>query len=173
VNALETEVAGLQQAQAAHTTEQAQQAAEITRLSGFVSYLATVVPRRTPVLTPPTKTPYVAIEGGVLLEEGRCCAGGAAGVPLTLQADLEARSQTGQVTEMRLYVGLGPASLRDMADQPWEPYRPQVGFEVTPAVNWVGYYVSAQFKDAQGGVSDIFWDDISVEGMPSELTPSP
>ncbi len=173
VDELQTEVAGLRQTQAVQATALAEQGAQVTRLSGFVSYLATVVPRATRTIQPPTKTPFVPIEGSVLLEGGRCCAGGIAGQPLTLHAELQARSQMGDVVEMRTRIGLAAATLADMAGRAWEPFSRQVTFEVSPGVNWTGYFVSAQFRDSQGTESDVFWDEISVEGEPPGGTTTP
>ncbi len=171
--ALQTQVAHLMQTQSAQATGLAEQAAQLTRLSGFVSYLATVVPRVTPTLSAPTMTPFAPFEGEVLIEGGRCCAGGPVGQPLTLHAELEARSQTGDVVEMRTRVGLSVATIGDMAGQPWRPFVRQVAFDIVPGINWIGYYFSAQFRDSHGVVSEIFWDDISVEGMPPPPTPAP
>ncbi len=173
VSGLQAEVAGLRQTQVVQATGLAEQAAQVTRLSGFVSHLATVVPRGTSTLYPPTITPFVPILGNVLLEDGRCCAGGEAGHPLTLHAELQARSWLGEVVEMRARIGLAAATPGDLTDQPWEPFRPRVTFEIVPAVNWAGYFVSAQFRDSNGTVSEVFWDDISVEGEPPGATSTP
>jgi len=173
VGGLQTEVAGLRQTQAVQATALAEQAVQVTRLGGFVSYLATVVPRATHTIQPPTKTPFVPIEGSVLLEGGRCCAGGIAGQPLTLHAELQARSQQGDVVEMRTRIGLAAATPADMTGQTWEPFSRQVTFEIIPGVNWTGYFVSAQFRDSKGAVSDVVWDEISVEGEPPGATTTP
>jgi hypothetical protein len=173
LHALQTEVAEQRQVQEAQATTIAEQASQATRLSEFVSYLATVVPRVNPTLVAPSLTPFVPVSGAVILEAGRCCVGGIVGQPLTLHAELLAHSQAGEVIEMRTYLGPATATIRDLANQPWEPFRPQVTFEIVPGINWVGTYVSAQFRDSQGAVSEITWDDISVEGMPPPPTSPP
>lgn len=174
-DALQTEVAHLAEIQAAQATELALQGAEATRLADFVTYLATVVPRTTPKsqVPTPTSTPWTAIEGSVLIEDGRCCAGGPAGQLLTLHAELHAYSRAGDVLEMRTRTGTAPAEIRDMANAPWIPYMTQLTFDVVPAINWTGAFLTVQFRDSQGNVSEIFWDDISVEGMPPSPTESP
>ena len=74
---------------------------------------------------------------------------------------------------MRSWEGTTPAHIRDIANAPWVPYTTQVTFDVVPAVNWTGAYFSAQFRDSQGNVSEIVWDEISVEGIPVSPTPVP
>jgi hypothetical protein len=170
---LQTQVAALADAQAAQATALSDQTARTTRLGGIVSDLATAMPRFTSTQYPPTMTPYTTTQGGVILESGRCCVGGMAGAPLTLHADLHPRSQAGAVTEMRLHVGASPASVHDMGEEAWVPYVSQTTLTIKPALNWVGIYVSVQFRDAQGVLSEVFWDDISVEGMPPVPSSAP
>jgi hypothetical protein len=40
-------------------------------------------------------------------------------------------------------------------------------------VNWTGFYVSVQYRDADGNLSPVYDDDVSVEGQPPTLTPTP
>lgn len=54
----------------------------------------------------------------------------------------------------------------EMAAVNWEPFVPSKTYPVVVALNWAGYYVSAQFQDEQGNVSPVYCDDISVEGAP-------
>jgi hypothetical protein len=173
MSGLRTDVASMGGTQSAQDTALAEQAAQLTRLSGFVSYLATSVPRITSTVGPPTITPFTVFDGSVLLEDGRCCAGGPAGVPLILHAQIRAHSINGPVTHMRLWIGPSQASQRDLTSADWVPFSSQAEFEVVPTVNWTGFFVSVQFRDSSGAVSQVFSDDISIEGMPPGATLTP
>lgn len=150
---------------------------------------ATSMPTATMTLTPtatatatPTSTPeprnYLplirrsaasAVRGSVLIEGGSCCVGGAAGDTIEIDAAFEASSSFGDVTEMRvrgLYGG-GCLAEDEMAQVSWEPFVSSKAYPVTLAINWVGFYVSVQYRDASGNLSPVYCDDISVEGMPA------
>lgn len=108
-------------------------------------------------------------EGSVEIEEGNCCVGGTEGESLAIQTAFSAESPEGAVTEMRTQWEYGGAcaSVTEMAALPWEPFVPEKSYTITPVINWVGFYVSAQFMDEVGNLSPVFCDDVSVEGMPS------
>jgi hypothetical protein len=53
-----------------------------------------------------------------------------------------------------------------MEQAAWEPFVTQRSFPFTLAINWVGFYISAQYRDQHGNLSPAFCDDISLEGMP-------
>jgi len=40
-------------------------------------------------------------------------------------------------------------------------------------LNWVGFYVTAQFRDQLHNLSAVVQDDVSVEGMPPMPSPLP
>jgi hypothetical protein len=112
-----------------------------------------------------TQTAY-PVTGSVVIEEGRCCAGGRAGSTIQLRVDFQASSRVGEVTEMKVQVGQcihDPAEL----NASWEAYQAQRTFETTLAINWVGWWVSVQYRDSAGNLSPVYCDDISLEGSPA------
>jgi hypothetical protein len=38
-------------------------------------------------------------------------------------------------------------------------------------INWTGFYVSVQYRDAEGNLSPVVCDDISIEGHSPTPTP--
>ncbi len=163
---LRTQVGELGQTQSAMARTIETQSAEITRQSGFLSYLATAMLRRGPTFTPSPPTPVLPITGWVILEDGRCCIGGTAGQPLDLHAEFYAQSQLAPVTEMRTWLGPSPATLDDLQGVEWVPFAEQATFVIVPAINWAGVTLSVQFRDGRGTESQVASDDISVEGNP-------
>ena len=73
---------------------------------------------------------------------------------------------------MRRLEGMHCFSEDEMTGAAWEPFTPSVTetFVIT-AINWVGHYLSVQFRDSQGNLSRVVCDDISVEGLPAPPTP--
>lgn len=142
------------------------QATELAAQATMIAYLATRGPGmaiRSPSLTP---TPYLSVIGSVVIEEGRCCAGGVAGQTIELSARFEASSPFGEITHMRVHTGSGPQPVDGFpASSVWEPYRPTRTFSTKVGLNWTGFFVSVQFRDAAGNISPIVWDEISIEGM--------
>ena len=108
------------------------------------------------------------VTGSLLLEDGRCCAGGTAGSQVEVNATFRAESPAGKVTTMRVSTAGG--CLRDAAslDAPWEPFAEGKQFTPTLAINWVGFYVNVQFRDEAGNLSAVYCDDISMEGSPAQ-----
>jgi len=47
----------------------------------------------------------------------------------------------------------------------WEPLNAQQTFTFTQPINWITFYVNAQFCDLQVGESPVYCNDIAVEGM--------
>ncbi len=94
-------------------------------------------------------------------------------------------SASSPVTEMQFCVSLeAPCELTDQ----WTPFYPHQ--EVVFPADWLGrrtlninasfrdaggnnvlYFVSVQYRDANGNVSPVYCDDISVEGMPPPPRP--
>ena len=138
----------------------------------MISYLATNIPRFVPRGGVPaiTPTPYLPVQGAVIIEDGRCCVMAVAGNTIQLTVTFRAFSQLAQFSEMRVRVGGMAFSEREMAAAAWEPFVRQRRYPVHVAVNWVGFYVSVQYRDAQGNMSPVYFDDISVEGMPPTPT---
>ncbi len=107
------------------------------------------------------------VEGTVEIEGGRCCVGSTAGDTIEVEVAFSATSSAGEVTEMRVATAGIKFDAAAMADVPWEPFAPSKSYPVAVALNWTGYWVSAQFRDAAGNVSPVVYDDISVEGSPA------
>jgi hypothetical protein len=94
--------------------------------------------------------------------------GGFVGATLQEPVDFSAASPFGKVTEMRVKSAAGSVCLTEaeMEKAPWEPFVPTKAFPVQVALNWTSFNVSAQFRDAAGNVSQVYCDEISVEGSP-------
>lgn len=151
------------------------QIAALERQGEMLSYLATNQPPRMPdtpmIITP---TAWDMVSGGVEIEGGACCAGGTTGDTITLEINLYAHSNTSEITHMRMATGMGgPFTVDDLVDVEWIPYVEMVTTEMSLAINWVGYWVGVQFMDADGNISDVYSDDISLEGMPPQPTVMP
>ena len=110
--------------------------------------------------------------GSVLLQGGACCIGGVVGTQVELRKEFAAESPFGPVAEMRRKEGGFCFSEAEMADAAWEPFTDSVTEPfVIQALNWVGHYLSVQYRDSLGNLSPVVCDDISVEGMPAPPTP--
>jgi hypothetical protein len=156
---LVTQVAGL-------ATVSAYQATQIAARDETISYLATRVgalplPTRGPI---PTMTPYQPVRGSVAIEWGRCCTDGIAGEMIQVNVVFEASGPVTEVTEMRVRVGTVQFEESDMAETEWLPFESLKAYPVPVVVNWTSFYVSVQYRDAQGNVSPVYHDDIWVEG---------
>ena len=121
--------------------------------------------------TPAPSNSY-PVTGTVALKGGASVTGGTVGSTLAIDAAFKASSPSGQVTEMRTAARYGGNCLKDVSSVAWEPFAPAKTFTVTVGLNFIGFYVSAQFRDANGNLSPIVCDDISVEGMPAKPTAS-
>jgi hypothetical protein len=179
---LATQVAGLATADAhqatqiaAQATVNARQATQMAAQGTVISYLATRVGAQpiTTVAPIPTMTPYRPVRGAVEIEDGRCCTGGMAGETIQVNVAFEATSPLAEVTEMRIRAGGVRFTESEMAEAEWEPFASLKTYPVYVALNWVGFYVSIQYRDAQGNLSPVYHDDISVEGHPPTPSPQP
>lgn len=152
--------------------------------------LSPLEPAPTPTLTPaapPTDTPVPfsppaemnaatltaltnsPVQGAVVINEGRPM-GAIAGTHIEIPAAFSASSTLGEVREMRARAAMYCVKPEEMAVELWQPFTPVKTFPFTPPINWVGFYVTVQFRDSAGNLSPLYCDDISVEGMPA-LTP--
>jgi hypothetical protein len=155
-------------------TVAAQQATEIGALenamesqSEVISYLATRMPRLpTPTMATFEPTPYRPVGGSVVLEDGRCCAGGRAGEVIEISAEFHAQSPDAEIVKMRYRLAHDKADEDELAQVPWQPFREQEEIPVEVALNWVGYTLSVQFMDGAGNLSPVYHDEISIEGNP-------
>ncbi len=127
-------------------------------------------------LPSPVQTAAVATQaafpvgGSVLIEGGRCCAGGVEGETIQIDVEFEASSPFDEVTDMRVRTGGRFWSEAEMSQAEWEPFGPTKSYPFRVVINWVGFYVSVQYRDAQGNLSPVYHDDISVEGHPAPPT---
>jgi hypothetical protein len=149
------------------------------QLTSRASYtISGIVKDTTPVesLPPRVQTGVAAtrtafpLRGSVEIEGGRCCTWGYAGGTIEVTAAFEASSPHGEVTEMRVRTGGGCRSEAEMASFDWEPFEPKREYLVRVALNWIGFYVTAQYRDQYGNLSPAYCDDIGVEGHPP-ITP--
>lgn len=160
--ALATENGRLSSRVAALETEQAALAARDDSQDLFLSYLATAMP------TPSGREAgAVGVEGSVVIEGGTCCVGGTAGDTVDIHIAYQASSPYAEVTEMRVRAGGGgPFTEAGLAEEAWVPFMTSLTVPFGVAINWVGFYVAVQYRDALGNLSPVYTDDISVEGMP-------
>jgi len=139
----------------------------------YISYLATRVPAfATTAVNDPQRDQ--SVQGSLMIEGGRCCVGGIAGQPVRIQVALQAISSAAEIAEMRLRPGLIPLNEVDLSNTEWEPYALFREFEYVPPLNWSGFYIAVQFRDALGNLSPVYSDGVSVEGMhppPPSATP--
>lgn len=156
-----------QKALSALATQSAGQATLISSQGTFVAHLATRGPARvTPVGPGVEPTPYRPLIGSVLIEDGRCCAGGRGGETIEIGVGFVASSPFGEVTQMRVRLGSVRFTEEDLSQAEWEPFVHQKSYPVQVALNWVGYTISVQYQDEAGNLSPVYGDEIAVEGSP-------
>jgi hypothetical protein len=105
------------------------------------------------------------VRGSVEIEGGGCCVGGTEGDTIDVRVAFEASSPTAEVTEMR--VSKGCPTEDEIADVTWEPFVTERTYPVKIFINWTGFYIGVQYRDAQGNLSPVYCDDIAVEGHPA------
>jgi len=130
-----------------------------------------ITPQATPSVTdtPESATTVVTgVTGGVLIEDGQSAMGGTAGDTIQASVTFTATSPAAPVIEMRVSLGCNEESLVAAA---WETFASQKTYPVRVILNWVGWGISVQYRDANGNVSPMYCDDINVEGMPAQPTP--
>ena len=122
----------------------------------------------------PTETPDISatllaypVTGEAIPEQS--IIGGTAGSKLDLTVHFSAQSPYGQVTEMRLGGWLDPAV--GEIDAAWEPFVEEKTFQVSVPLNWSTFYLSVQFRDAKGNLSQVYRVEVAVEGSPVMPTP--
>jgi hypothetical protein len=85
-----------------------------------------------------------------------------------LHVAFSASSPFGEVTEMRVKQGAPWFTNVD-----WEPFAPFKSYPWTIIANWAPLRINAQFRDQNGNLSPIYWDEIQQEGFCSiTMTPS-
>jgi hypothetical protein len=114
------------------------------------------------------------VSGSVVLAGGASATGGVAGQAIQIQAAFTATSPEGVVTRMRVkQSGTCQIGQIRMDEVIWEPFNSTKTYTVPVAINWVGFYVAAQYHDEKGNLSPVYCDDISVEGMPPSPVTTP
>jgi hypothetical protein len=109
--------------------------------------------------------------GSVQIEGGGCCAGGTAGESIEVDVNFEATSPFADVIEMRTMTGGMCFTEEAISSAGWETFEQEREFPVHVAINWVGFYVTVQYRDAEGHLSGVYCDDISIEGHPATSVP--
>ncbi|MDH5508132.1 MAG: hypothetical protein OEZ02_12995, partial [Anaerolineae bacterium] len=74
---------------------------------------------------------------------------------------------------MRYHSGITKYTEADLKFSPWVPFQAELAIPWPVVINWVGMWVTVQYRDAQGNLSLVYSDDISVEGMPAPSTGTP
>ena len=149
-------------------TEPAERSEDSIEIVGVVADGAVIEDLPAPVQTAVAVTAVAyPVQATAVIEGGICCQGGAAGAQIPLDVEFTATSPFGEVTEMRVSMSAGCRTEAELADTAWEPFQPTKTYQIAVVINWVGHYVSAQFRDAAGNLSPVVCDDISVEGMPA------
>jgi hypothetical protein len=154
---------------AALTAENSQQSTEIAQQMEYISYLSTrSAAGFVTAAIDSTPTPYLPVVGSVELEDGRCCAEGKIGEVTDIAVRYNALSLEGEnpITDMRVRLGTRKFSMEEFTEQEWEPFVPEQTLQVETPANWVGYTISVQFRDSEGYLSLVYWDEIAVEGTP-------
>lgn len=151
-------------------TQAAEQAPETTQAPQVVLHFQNFAPL---VFAGANNRLERVVSGSVLLEKGRCCAGGIVGQVIQIQADFQASSPVAEVTEMRVRPGSQVYDEQEMQAAPWESYKNQEQFPVPVVINWVGFHISVQYRDALGNFSPVYHDEISIEGQPAMPTLTP
>jgi hypothetical protein len=151
-------------------TQAAEQAPETTQAPQSLLHLQHFAPL---IFAGATNSSDRLVSGSIVLEEGRCCAGGVVGQVIQIGVEFQASSPEADITEMRVRPGSQFYDEQEMQAAPWEPYRNQEQFPVPVVINWVGFYISVQYRDALGNLSPVYHDDISIEGQPATPTMTP
>jgi hypothetical protein len=168
VNALNTTVWDLQATLEFVSTVQSYQSTRIglaqAEQDDIGPVVTTAAPQPPGITFTPSPTMSSTVAGSVEIEGGICCAGGRPGDTIQLSVAFEAVSTQGEVVEMRYATAYIQADEERMSEEPWVPFQSEISFSTQLAVNWVGWWISVQYRDAQGNVSPIYYDDISLEG---------
>ena len=81
-----------------------------------------------------------------------------------MHVTFSAWSSQGAVTEMRVSHFMGCQKDAATLDAPWEPYVTEKTYPASLGLNWIGWYINVQYRDAAGNLSPVYCDDISLEG---------
>ncbi len=136
-----------------------------------LNLIASVNPATPEAAQPPFVKTLVAatsvsfpVTGSVKIADGRCCLGGKAGSRIDIPVSFSASSPLAPVTGMRLAYSCPVEGENIQA--PWEPFQAERTYATTAAINWTGWYIAVQYRDAKGNLSPVYCSDISIEGNP-------
>lgn len=152
------------------------QATQIGQHQELLSSLATRVPGGASVgggTITPTPFSESGLSGSVVIHGGACCVGGTAGDMISIDVQFEAQSAGGEVVEMRVITARAQIDPEQMAEGEWMPFRMEESYQIVLPGNWTSFWVFVQYRDSRGVVSEIYSDEIAVEGMPPDPTPTP
>jgi len=107
------------------------------------------------------------ISGSILINDGDCCAGGIIGDSVQLNASFGLSNRSHTTTQMKVKISNNCETDPELMGEEVLQFSPNMEFSVVAASNWVGHFISVQFIDENWNVSEIYCDDISVEGMPN------
>jgi hypothetical protein len=108
--------------------------------------------------------------GSVDIGPGLGAMGGAAGETISARVLFTAASPYGRVTDMRI---AGGCSLEAVQSAGWEPFVPEKAYPIYVPINWTSFSIAVQYRDDKGNISQLYCDDIGVEGMPPTPEPIP
>ena len=115
------------------------------------------------------------ISGTVVIEGGNCCISGLYGDILHIHAQFSASSLSSQVTQMRTQPSYGGSCVPSefLEAQNWKPFTPEVDYLIHVSAQQNAFYVSVQYRAANGEVSRVYCDDILVETQFPTVTVTP
>ncbi len=146
-------------------TQVSAQSTQVSRQEALLHHLATSV-LRLPSTPAGRAVPTPFVNGSLSIQGGKCCVGGIASQPLQIQVEFQALSPVAEIADMRVRTGSRAFNAEDFSNSEWEPFTAVREFTLAPPINWTGFYVSVQYRDALGNVSPVYSADISVEGVP-------
>lgn len=163
---------GLQAAVSALETQVANQEEWISYQATQIGYQQTVIEG---VATQVAGLPDHAnqLTGSVLIHGGSCCVGGTAGDTIKVDVAFDAQSSGGEVVDMRVMVGSAKITSEEFEKSVWEPFEAAREYSLLLPSNWSSFWVFVQYRDSDGFVSEMYADEIAVEGMPPAPTQAP
>ena len=172
IAALETQIAPQSEQLQALATQLSSVSTEIARQATQIAYLATRGPAPSTLVIEPSTPHSGLVVGYAEIEQGKCCVGGTAGDEIDIMVKFIAIGLEAPVMEMRYSTRSFGNLNQDFNTLLWEPYTEEKSFTHRIPINWTGFYIRVQYRDALGNLSPIYSDEISVEGMPA-TTPLP
>jgi len=117
-------------------------------------------------ISPENPVSSYSVQGMVIFEGGVCCKMAIAGEKVELRVDFHSSSPFANISDMRLRSGNRSFSEAELSEEPWMAFELSKTFSGEFPVNWSGFFITVQYRDAQGNLSPVYYDDISIEGFP-------